>query len=268
VFRVATRVAQSVPAESEAIRAQYAVDVMTGVKLRNVMPAMLANMDETWIFFDAVRKKTINIQGAKTVPLRKGSTYSPGCTFAPTVAHDGTKLAPFVVMKAKHNGRIEKKMYDWLPAGMHGCCAPKGFVDNRAMGIWYERVWKPYAEATNNSFLLLDHWKPHHHASFTTRAAEINTCVSEVPAGQTSVSQPCDVALMKTIKHEYYKKCKAWKRQERIRLGPQGSMPRPTREHAVIWIMEVWNELDTELVKTAFKKCGFDYAMELDVEDE
>jgi len=181
------------------------------------------------------------------------------------VAYDGTKLAPFVVIKAKPGARIEQKMYDWLPPGMHGCCAPKGFVDNRAMGIWYERVWKPYAEATNNSILLLDDWECHHHTMFTSRAAEINTYVSEVPKGQTSVSQPCDVALMKTIKNEYYKKCKAWKREERARLGPHGSMPRPGRELAVKWIMEVWNELDPELVKISFKKCGFDYAMDIDL---
>ncbi len=70
---------------------------------------------------------------------------------------DGTKLSPFVILKAKPGGTVETSQPSILLDGMHGCCQKNVWSDERTMAIWYERIWKAYVEdCRDKSTLLLD----------------------------------------------------------------------------------------------------------------
>jgi len=93
VFRRPTRVAQSTPEESEAIRVEFAQTTMTNIKAQQVPPAMFVNMDETAIYFEPKITVTVNKRGKKTIHVRRGTSSHQRLTLCVSIAHDGTKIA-------------------------------------------------------------------------------------------------------------------------------------------------------------------------------
>ncbi len=73
-------------------------------------------------------------------------------------------------------------------------------MDNRMMELWKEKIWKPYVEGITNSAISLDQMESHIHSTFIDSVDEIGTRVIEIPGGFTSVSQPCDVGVIKPFK--------------------------------------------------------------------
>lgn len=80
VFRRPTRIAQHHPDEAEQVKLQFATNVMTLVKTRDVQLAMLANMDETAVYFDTKCLYTIEKRRTKTVYIRTGQSNNQRAT--------------------------------------------------------------------------------------------------------------------------------------------------------------------------------------------
>ena len=161
--------------------------------------------------------------------VRHGSSANKRCTVCVTVAADGTRLPLFVIFKGSPNGPIAKSLQDIIPKGMYGCMQVKGWMDNRVMQIWTEKIWKPYVEGSTNSVLLLDQMEAHVHPNFIDASDNYGTNVVQVPAGFKSVSQPCDAEIMKPLKTELVELCQSWKVAEYNRLGGTGKIPVPGR---------------------------------------
>ena len=224
-----TRVSQHTPAEAEAVRESFAQSTMTYIQMNDIPRCLFVNMDETAIYFDTPHHTTVNVRGAKTVSVRRGSSSTQRCTLCITVAADGAKLPLFVIFKARPNGTIAKNLHQILPAGMHGCVQEKGWMDNRVMSIWKEKVWFPYIQGSSKSALLLDAMESHIHSDFIDAVDERGTQVLQILGGFTSVCQPCDVGIMKPFKTRLAEKCQDWKVCKYSNIGGSGKIPSPAR---------------------------------------
>ena len=75
---------------------------------------------------------------------------------------------------------------------------------------------------------------------FVDSVDEIGTGVIEIPGGFTSVSQPCDVGVIKPLKSSLVELCQQWKADELTRLGDTGKIPTPGRKKVLYWLDEIW----------------------------
>ncbi len=86
-----------------------------------------------------------------------GSASSMRFTLAVSVAMDGSNLPLFFMFKGKPGGSVEKQLPYTIPQDIIGGLQAKGWMDDRTMSIWYERVNKPYISTCNGeSELILD----------------------------------------------------------------------------------------------------------------
>ena len=139
---------------------------MTLVQMEDVSDNKFVNMDETAVYFDTHHNYTISEKGAKTVSVPRGSSVNKRCIVCIAVAADGTKLPLFVIFKGAVNGPIVNSLAQIMPVGMYGCIQPKGWMDNRVMELWKEKIWKPYVQNAEKSVLLLDRMESHIHPNF------------------------------------------------------------------------------------------------------
>jgi len=265
VLRRPTRIAQYLPGTYEAIRDQFAKNVIGLAKIRNVARNMVCNMDETAIYFDTKAIYTIEAKGSQTVLVRAGDTYSQRATLCVTVAADGTKLPLFIIFKGMPGGTIYSTLHNVLPEGIKGCVQKKGWMDERVMHIWLTEVWEPYVAATSNALLLLDQFKVHMMDSVVDRCEAGGTRVVGIPPGYTSVCQPCDVGVMKPLKDRLRHWTNNWKRQAYIQQGGTGKVPSPRRENIVVGLQVIWDGIPTDIIWNSFIGCGMDYEMEVNV---
>ncbi|CAG8689041.1 79_t:CDS:2, partial [Dentiscutata erythropus] len=112
-----------------------------------------------------------------------------------------------------------------------------------------EAVWKQRPGRQNKrSLLVFDLFKGHLTMIVKDKCYDMNTILGVIPGGLTSVVQSLD----------------------------KGNMKKPEHNIMCHWVMEVWNEISTEIIIKSFKKCGLfntldnskNYLIELDQIEE
>lgn len=129
-------------------------------------------------------------------------------------------------------------------------------MDEQNGRLWINRVWKPYAKLSNNSFLLLDTFQCQMQKYFVDKLHDIGTEVEFISGGCTSVLQPCDVGINKPFKHRLRERYMAWCVSKYQDLSPTQKLPVPYRQEIALWVSEVWESLEVGIVKNAWKCCG------------
>ena len=117
-------------------------------------------MDETPVFFDMVPEKSLVQKGQKSVRIR---TFGSEKKHA-TVAADGFILPPMIIFRGKTNRTIKDIE---APEGFVIVTQEKAWMDESLMFIWFDQVWKSYAEKKqkeldfNRSLMVYDAFKAH-----------------------------------------------------------------------------------------------------------
>ena len=179
---------QCVPKEVESGQTELAQSTMTMVQMNSILRNMFVNIDETVVYFDTDYNYTVSKRGAKTVSVQHGNSNKKQCTVCITVAADGIKPTLFVIFKGAVNRRIANSLHQIIPDGIYACTKPKGWMDDRVMQLWKEKIWKPYIEGMMRSALILDRMEFHIHPGFIDTVDELGTRVITIPGGFTSVS--------------------------------------------------------------------------------
>ena len=133
----------------------------------------------------------------------------------------------------------------------------KGWMVNRVMSIWKEKIRYPYRQGTPRSASLLDATENHIHNGFIDSVDEQGTQVTEIPEGFSSFYQPCDVGIMKFFKMRLAEMCQAWKVCKYSNMGRSRKIPTSASSDVLNWLDAIWNELFPEPIKNSFHKCGF-----------
>lgn len=125
-------------------------------KLRN-----LVNMYQTDICFARNLYTTVHARGKKTISIRMRFAQSERLSLCTAVAHDGTKLSLFAILKVKPINKVDKSVNSITSDRMVTIVQKIGWIDDRIMYILFEKIWKPFFPANEQSDLLLDHFKCH-----------------------------------------------------------------------------------------------------------
>ena len=146
----------------------------------------ICNMDQMAVFFESKLTQTVHRKSDETIPVQNSCSNQDRMTVCLAITPSGKKLVPFIIFKGVPGGRIVKSLLDLLPDGVHGCCQEDGWMDEQNAPLWIAKVWKPYAEQVNNSFLLLDTFKCHMQSGFTEKLSDVGTEMEYIPASCTS----------------------------------------------------------------------------------
>ena len=71
--------------------------------------SLILNMDQTAVWFSNAPRRTLNLQGERTVPIVSSDTSSCRATVAVTVSSACAMLKPLVVFKGQKNGQIAQR---------------------------------------------------------------------------------------------------------------------------------------------------------------
>ncbi len=218
------------------------------------------DMDKTAIFFDCKPKNTVNMKGDKTVSIRVGAAEGKRLTLCVSVGFDGTMLLLFVIFEATPGDSLERSLPRILSDGMHGCCQVNGWMDEGGMGIEYNKVWKPYVEGRSSpSMLLLDDLTCHIQDVLLDEMKQSNSIVPIIPPGYTSVLQPCDVGIIKTLKTRLPIAVNRWRFQRYESIDPSDRVQSPGRKDICDWLKTIWDEPPTRIVENSFRASAYAY---------
>ena len=107
----------------------------------------------------------------------------------------------------------------------------------------------------------------HIHSNFIDSVKLLGTRVTEIPGGFTSISQPCDVGIMKPLKTGFVDLCQDWKVAEYARLGGTRKISIPGGKQILEFLDIIWKQFPSQTVRNSYKKCGFtnDLGINIDV---
>ena len=267
--RVRTHNSQITNEAMQSVKQDYNRRIMKSFDTHIRDPHYLVNMDETAVYLNCCPSRTVHQKGGKRVSIMIGGTSSRRFTLGITLAMDGAKLPLFVILKGLPGGRIEKSLTSELPEGLVGCVQRKGWMDNRTIDLWYERVFKPYVSGcTERSGLLLDDFKCHRNSELVTKMDEANADRYMIPPHYTGLLQPCDVGINKPLKDRPKEKVSDWRRKKHENLRPGQLLPSPTRKNIAEWPEEIWQQFPVQIVKNSFRGSGYFFKDTIDYSGE
>ena len=96
------------------------------------------------------------------------------------------------------------------------------------------------------------------HTTQRVRTNFVNASVDtkSVPKRMTSFLQPADVCWMKPLKAAYFNKWNQWLINAPRSFTAAGNRKSPGYAQAIMWISEIWHDLDPALILRSFDHCG------------
>ena len=112
------------------------------------------------------------------------------CAFA-----NGKKLPALVIFKEK-GGELGKRVRSAIqcPENIKVTGTTNGWMTKDKLLWWVQHMWNE-SEDGERRLLILDHYKPHRSADTQSLASSLDTDLSYIPAGCTSIAQPMDVSI-------------------------------------------------------------------------
>ena len=110
-------------------------------------------MDETAVFFDMVPEKSSVQKSQKSVTIWTSGSEKRHVTVVLTVAADEFILPPMIIFRGKSNQTIKDIE---APEGFVIVTQEKTWMDESLMFIWFDQVWKSYAEKNKRNWISTD----------------------------------------------------------------------------------------------------------------
>lgn len=165
----------------------------------------------------------------------------------------GAKFRPMIVFAGSPGFSVDDELrenpaFDWERA--HFAVQRNAYCDELAMKQWVEQVWVPETEWVN--LLLLDSFKVHKMATVRSMLETLSsTRVEYVPPGLTGVSQPMDVAVMKSFKNQ----CSNLYVQK-ITQGYEFATASNKRKLIAAVVVEAWERISSDTIRNGFLRAG------------
>ena len=261
VMRATTHQAQRVIAETEDEALVFIREMRPVFQEMNRQELMIINMDQTPLYYSMTPKKTLNLQGAKTVYSASTMSSTKRITFAAAITASGEKLKPFLIFKGEPHGRIATREFTQSPyrqsLSLH--CQKKAWMDLEAMMKWIDLILVPFLQQRGDAvrpLLMLDDYKVHKCDAVRERLEALGVDLQVIPSGCTSLAQPVDVGVAKPIKSRFRKHWLDWVVEKGIDVTFHEE---PDRELMQGWVHDMWQEFPQEIARNAWRKTGFSY---------
>ena len=178
-----------------------------------------------------------------------------------SIAGDGTKLAPLVIVKGESGKTFESKLrkIEYVRnKQMFIYCQKNALCYKFIFNEWIKNIFIPYQKSLSEKCLLIiDKASSHSSDDSLEILNKLNISYLLIPSGMTSLLKPMDLSINKVFKDNIRYSF------EKDRLFYDNIMPKNTPETARlnlnyannIWINE--NPINKTIIKNGFKKAGF-----------
>lgn len=260
-LRRVTHTSQVHPQETMDLALQWIQHIRPTVSAPGVGKRWVINMDQTPIWLSMHPQTTLNLVGAATVNGRR--TGESGARFTCTIAisANGDKLRPFLIFKGQPQGHIATREFPGNPdrVAVDLCCQKSAWQDEENMLKWINTALVPYLQekaAGAPALLLLDHFSAHWTQNVRDRMEELGVTLHKIPPGCTGYVQPIDVGIGKPFKDRVRSKWWDWM----LSLDPTAAaFATASREQAIAWVRQSWDEIPVEIARNAWLKTGYSY---------
>ena len=254
VLRAKTSIAQMLPADLEEKIARFRQDVCY-IRINGDFDYdLIANMDETPVYFDMVPSRTVDRKGIK---VRTTKSEKRRITAVLACSSTGKMLPPMLIFKGTTSRSVRNV------TGSEGTVVSyqsKAWVDEKQMLKWITDIWMKYTRK-RPSLLFLDSFSAHLTDEVKDKFKTYNTTVVVIPGGCTSVLQPLDVSINKPVKAILRQSWEQYMLDQTITSS--GKISPPSKQAIVNWIEEANDKLNSKpcIVKKAFLVTGLSNAL-------
>lgn len=215
------------------------------------MSSSMVNIDETSVYFDMNGAVALAGRGSRTVSVRCTGS-SQRCSILLGVTKSGEKLPPFLIFKGKPNGRIAR---EWTGKTRFSSSSiytvqEKAWVEKTVFSYWVDKIWKPFCENKDHTYLLMDEFAVHLMAHCVNRIQDCGTEVDFILGGYTSKLQVLDVGVNKPFK--YYVK----EAYEKFMIN-NTARNKVSRLDVATWVVEAWHKVTPETITNTWESIGF-----------
>ena len=259
VLRARTSMAQTLPCDIEEKITQFRQSVRYVRENGDFSYQLIANMDETPVYFDLVPSKTVDMRGKKLIRVRTTKSEKKHITAVLSCAATGDMLPPMIIFKGKTTRAIHGVR---SKGGAVITYQQKAWMDEDIMKPWITKVWIVYTKK-RPSLLILDSFSAHITERIKSMFGRFNTTVILIPGGCTSVLQPLDVSVNRPFKDQLKKCWEKYMLEQSDLLSDAEKIKPPTKQHSVDWIDQA-NEklhLNATIVKKSFLVTGLSNAL-------
>lgn len=258
VIRQKTKIAQKLPSELDDKIVDFHRFVIGKRREYDFSLGCIGNMDETPMCFDMPGNRTVETKGKKTVLLKTTGHEKTRFTVVLTCLADGRKLKPMIILKRKTLPKIK------IPQGIFVHVHPKGWMDEEGLKLWINNVWNKCPESwkSERRLLVWDSFRPHITADIKRRLQSQKTDTAVIPGGLTSILQPLDVCLNKPFKDYVKTAWNKWLMEGEKTFTKTGNIRVAPIDVVCNMIIEAWNDINSEIVIKAFKKCGISNSLD------
>ena len=186
----------------------------------------IINMDETPVRFDMPGKKTLALQGSRTVPIATIGVDKECFTVVLAVRGDGEKMDPVVIFKGV---QMPKDLR--VPKDIVVQIQEKGWMDEESCKLWIKDI-KTCGECT---LLVWDSFRGHLTDGVKSYAKKCKIDQAVIPGGLTGILQPLDVVINKPFKDRLRQLWQDWMINGKHQFKASGKQKKPTKNQVLQW---------------------------------
>ena len=253
VSRRVTTQGQGIPGNAAEQSKKFMADMKTA---SSALPLnAVGNMDETPFWFDLPSAETYDFKGLKTIKSRTTGNERLPFTVVLTALANGAKLKPMLIFKGLKN--VPKGKF---PDGCVVTVAKGGSMTGELLQQeWAEKVWRtrPGNLFRAPGVMVYDRHRSHtHHDSVSHLERRHNTEVVLIPAGMTSLQQPCDVVWNKPLKDRVRAMWNEWMVSGEQQFTRGGKRKRASYHMVAEWVVAAWQDIPRTMIEASFVQCG------------
>ena len=251
-LRRSTTIAQKMPEDVKQRVMNYILFV-DGLKDNcSYRASAVGAADETAIWIDPIQNTTVEKIGAKSVPVFSCGFHKTKVTVMLCAKSDGTKIAPFIVLKGK---KLPDELKNFRGAVI--VLSSNGWMNEETTIQWLDKSWGAFA--FGRRLLSWDSFRSHKTPLVKKKLDALRTDVAMIPGGCTGILQAPDVSWNKPFKAAYVEQYEKWlqeqgcKEENRTSAGNQRS---PSKFLLCKWVVEAWKTVSSSIIIKSFKICA------------
>jgi hypothetical protein len=212
---------------------------------------VFCNMDEMTIFLDS-SGYTYEFKGKKQISILGPGGGKIRFTAVLAILSDGNTLPPLLIFKSKKS--IDSKIVEQFKHLAMIESNSKGWNNTELTKLWVEKVWRSYqVPADHLKVLIWDRFTVHCAQSVKSVASSFSK-VYYIPSGCTSILQPLDTHVNRSVKARFRYYFEKWLRKTYPNPANQGTLKPPPFDEIIFWVL-----LSIENVKESLIKESFDF---------
>lgn len=230
-----------------------AVDYMTylRVKIPHINLSKTILMDETAVYFEDGRKKTVDFKGRRHVILKSTGFASMRITVVAGVWADGRRAYPLVIHKGNENS------YEVLrDNGVLHTTQPRAWVNQPLIIKWIEQMF-PLLDVSEGKCIVWDSCRVHIGKEVKAYCSRRNITLVVIPGGMTPYLQAGDIGIYKEFKDLLSPIIDAWKKSDCMEYTRTGNPKPPKNEIVRTWVKDAWRAINDDTIKRSICIAGF-----------